>query len=137
MLISLTAQLEELLNQARRTANDLINKEDPHYTEYLDITSFDEDKNRWIRIHNRESNLIKKIQRALRRIEEGEFSIYEDCGKKIPFNRLMDRPVTTRCIRSNSGGTRGKSGRFLAGRRRHLFEFRGCNGHIIIEKNRC
>jgi len=99
MLIFLTAQLEGLLNQARRTANDLINKEDPHYTEYLDITSFDEDKNRWIRIHNRESNLIKKIQRALRRIEEGEFSIYEDCGKKIPFNRLMDSPVTTRCIR--------------------------------------
>jgi RNA polymerase-binding transcription factor DksA len=53
------------LNQARRTANDLINEEDPHYTEYVDIASFDEDKNRRLRIHNRESNLIKKIQKAL------------------------------------------------------------------------
>jgi DnaK suppressor protein len=87
------------LNQARRTANDLINEEDPHYTEYVDIASFDEDKNRRLRIHNRESNLIKKIQKALRRIEEGELSICEDCRREIPFNRLMARPVNTRCAR--------------------------------------
>ena len=83
MLIFLTAQLERLLNQARRAANDLINKEDPHHTENLDIASFYEGKNRWIRIHNRESNLIKQIQKTLWRIEEGEFSIYEDFGKEI------------------------------------------------------
>jgi hypothetical protein len=65
MLIFLTAQLERLLNQARQAANDLINKENPHHTEYLDIASFYEGKNRWIRIHNRASNLIKQIQKTL------------------------------------------------------------------------
>jgi len=95
----LTAQLEELLNQARRAANDLINEEDHHYTEYVDKASFDEDHNLRLRSRNRESNLIKINQTALRRIEEGEFGICEDCGEEIPFNRLRARPVTTKCIR--------------------------------------
>ena len=59
----LTAQLEELLNQARRAANDLINEEDHHYTEYVDKASFDEDHNLRLRSRNRESNLIKIIKR--------------------------------------------------------------------------
>jgi len=95
----LTAQLVGLLNQARRTGNDLINEKDYHYTEYVDKASFDEDQNLRIRIRDRESNLIKKYQTALRRIEEGEFGICEDCGEEIPFNRLRARPVTTKCIR--------------------------------------
>ncbi|MFC1515364.1 TraR/DksA family transcriptional regulator [Thermodesulfobacteriota bacterium] len=95
----LTTQLEGLTNHAHRTTTELINEEDPHLAEYVDMASFDEDQNRRFRIHNRESNLIKKIQKALRRIEDGEFGICEDCGKKIPLNRLMARPVTTKCIR--------------------------------------
>ncbi|MFH2219666.1 MAG: RNA polymerase-binding protein DksA [Pseudomonadota bacterium] len=94
----LTRQLEGLLNSARRTANDLLNEEDPHYTDYTDLASFDEGQNLRFRIHNRESNLIKKIQTALRRIESGEFGVCEDCGEDIPATRLMARPVTTKCI---------------------------------------
>ena len=133
----LTAQLEGLLNQARRTANDLINEKDYHYTEYVDKASFDEDQNLRIRIRDRESNLIKKYQTALRKIEEGEFGICEDCGEEIPFNRLRARPVTTKYIRCKTREEHAeRAGRFLASRRRHLSELRGCNGHIIIEKNR-
>jgi DnaK suppressor protein len=95
----LTAQLEGLLNQARQTANDLINEEDHHYTEYVDKASFDEDQNLLLRTRNREINLIKKYQTALRGIEKGEFGICEGCGEEIPFKRLSARPVTTKCIR--------------------------------------
>ncbi|MFC1811435.1 TraR/DksA family transcriptional regulator [Thermodesulfobacteriota bacterium] len=95
----LTAQLEGLLNQARGTANDLINDEDSRFTEFVDMASFDENQNQRLKIRNRESNLIKKNQTALWRIEEGEFGICEDCGKEIPFNRLMARLITTKCIR--------------------------------------
>lgn len=94
----LTKQLEELLNSARRTASNLLSEEDPHYTDYSDLASFDEGQNLRFRIHNRESNLIKKILMTLRRIESGEFGICEDCGEEIPTNRLMARPVTTKCI---------------------------------------
>ena len=95
----LTDQLEGLLNQARQTANGLINEEDHHYTEYVDKASFDEDQNLLLRTRNREINLIKKYQTTLRGIEEGEFGICEGCGEEIPFKRLSARPVTTKCIR--------------------------------------
>ena len=95
----LTDQLEGLLNQARQTANGLINEEDHHYTEYVDKASFDEDQNLLLRTRNREINLIKKYQTALRRIEEGEFGFCGGCGEEIPFKRLSARPVTTKCIR--------------------------------------
>jgi DnaK suppressor protein len=94
----LMRQLERLLNSARHTANNLLSEEDPHYTDYTDLASFDEGQSLRFRIHNRESNLIKKILTALKRIESGEFGICEDCGEEIPKNRLMARPVTTKCI---------------------------------------
>ena len=94
----LVKQLESLVNSARRAANNLLSEEDPHYTDYSDLASFDEGQNLRFRIHNRESNLIKKIMTALRRIESGEFGICEDCGEDIPVNRLKARPVTTKCI---------------------------------------
>lgn len=94
----LTSQLEGLLYTARRTANNLLSEEDPHYTDYTDLASFDEGQNLRFRIHNRESNLIKKILTTLRRIESGEFGLCEDCGEEIPKNRLLARPVTTKCV---------------------------------------
>jgi len=94
----LTAQLEELLGNAQRAATDLIEEEDPHYTDYADLASFDEGQNLRFRFHNRESNLIKKTEKALRRIEDGEFGICDDCETEIPIKRLMARPVTTKCI---------------------------------------
>jgi DnaK suppressor protein len=95
----LTAQLEALLGQAYRTARELIEEEDFHYTDYLDLASFDEGQCLRFRIYNRESNLRKKIESALRRIEDGEFGICDGCGDEIPIKRLMARPVTTKCIR--------------------------------------
>ena len=95
----LMTQLDALSNHVRRTTSNLINEEDQHFTEYVDMASFDEDQALRFRIYNRESNLIKKIQMALRRIEDGEFGICEGCGKDIPLKRLMARPVTTKCIR--------------------------------------
>ncbi|MFC1829120.1 TraR/DksA family transcriptional regulator [Thermodesulfobacteriota bacterium] len=95
----LTAQLEGLLNQARRTANGLINEENSHLTEFVDMASSDANQNQRLRTRNRESDLIKKNQTALQRIEEDEFGLCEGCEKEIPLNRLMARPVTTKCIR--------------------------------------
>ena len=94
----LTAQLNALVSHSQRATSDLISEDDPHYVDYADLASFDEDKNLRLRFRNRESNLIKKIESALRRIENGEFGICEDCEIEIPIKRLMARPVTTKCI---------------------------------------
>ena len=42
--------------------------------------------------------LIRKIQAALTRIDDGTYGICEDCGDDISVPRLKARPVTRLCI---------------------------------------
>jgi RNA polymerase-binding transcription factor DksA len=51
-----------------------------------------------ILIRDRENKLIKKIRKALDRIENNTSEVCEKCGKDISFARLKARPVTTQCI---------------------------------------
>ncbi len=51
-----------------------------------------------IRIADREAKLLKKIEEALKRIEDGSYGICEICGKPIGYERLKLRPVATLCI---------------------------------------
>ncbi|MBT8351424.1 MAG: TraR/DksA C4-type zinc finger protein, partial [Deltaproteobacteria bacterium] len=44
------------------------------------------------------SKLIKKIKKALTRIENGTFGICEACGEDISIKRMKARPVTSQCI---------------------------------------
>ncbi|CAM2059969.1 RNA polymerase-binding transcription factor DksA [Desulfovibrionales bacterium] len=55
-----------------------------------------------LRLRDRERKLIKKIQGALRRLEEGTYSICDECGENISISRLKARPVTRLCIRCKS-----------------------------------
>jgi len=93
----LTEQLEELLKEADGTVSDMsVQKES--FPDPTDRASHEADRNFMLRIRDRESKLIKKIKKALIRIEEGTFGICESCGEDIAFKRLKARPVTTQCI---------------------------------------
>ena len=46
----------------------------------------------------RERKLITKIQDALKRMDDGEYGICEECGEDISLARLKARPVTTLCV---------------------------------------
>ena len=50
------------------------------------------------RLRDREKFLIRTIETALRRIEDGEYDECESCGVYISFKRLKARPETTYCI---------------------------------------
>lgn len=52
-----------------------------------------------MRFTSREDKLLKKVEDALKRIEEGRYGICEICGEEIDVNRLKVRPVTTMCIK--------------------------------------
>lgn len=93
----LTNQLEELLSQADNTVSGMtIPKE--NFPDPTDRASLEADRNFMLRIRDRESKLIKKIKKALERIENGTFGICEKCGEEISLKRLKARPVTTCCI---------------------------------------
>ena len=51
-----------------------------------------------LRIRDREHKLIKKVKKALDRIDNETFGICEKCGDDISIKRLKARPVTTQCI---------------------------------------
>jgi DnaK suppressor protein len=51
-----------------------------------------------LRLHDRETFLLAKIQEALRRLDKGEIDQCEECDEPIGFKRLMARPVTTLCF---------------------------------------
>jgi DnaK suppressor protein len=51
-----------------------------------------------LRLADRETFLMNKIQEALRRLAGGEIDECEECGEAIGFKRLMARPVTTLCF---------------------------------------
>jgi len=63
-----------------------------------DQASVECDMSFMLRLRGREQRLLKKIDEALSRIEEGTFGICDVCGEEIDINRLIARPVTTMCI---------------------------------------
>ena len=98
---SLTNQLEELLNQADNTVSGMtIPKE--NFPDPTDRAALEADRNFMLRIRDRESKLIKKIKKALERMENSTFGICETCGEDISIKRLKARPVTSQCIECKS-----------------------------------
>ena len=50
------------------------------------------------RMRERNKGLVRKIEQALEKIDNGTFGICEECEEDIPESRLKARPVTTLCI---------------------------------------
>jgi RNA polymerase-binding transcription factor len=71
--------------------NDISDENDLASSEYL--LSFE------LRLRDREQYLIRKIENAIERIDEGEYGICEGCDEDISTGRIKARPVTTMCIR--------------------------------------
>ena len=93
----LTQRLEELLDHAGDTVVGMTAHKE-NFPDPTDRASLESDRNFMLRIRDREHKLIKKIKKALERIEEGTFGICDSCGEDIGIQRLKARPVTTQCI---------------------------------------
>ncbi|MDA3897953.1 MAG: RNA polymerase-binding protein DksA [Desulfobacteraceae bacterium] len=93
----LTKRMEDLLSQADNTVSDMNIPKD-NFPDPTDRATYEADRNFELRIRDREHKLIKKVKKALDRIDHGTFGICEKCGEDISINRLQARPVTTQCI---------------------------------------
>ena len=93
----LSHRLEDLLSRADDTVTGMTTPKE-NFPDPTDRASLEEDRNFMLRIRDRESKLIKKIKKALIRIDNGTFGICESCGEDISIERLKVRPVTTQCI---------------------------------------
>lgn len=63
-----------------------------------DIASLEISQKSLEKIGKRETYLLKKIDLALKKIEDGEYGLCENCGEPIGLPRLMARPVAQLCI---------------------------------------
>jgi len=93
----LTKRLEELLSHADDTVSGMTAPKE-NFPDPTDRASLESDRNFMLRIRDRENKLIKKIKKALERIDNDTFGICEKCGGDISIKRLKARPVTTQCI---------------------------------------
>ena len=93
----LSERLEELLSQADNTVSGMTAQKE-NFPDPTDRASLEADRNFMLRIRDREHKLIKKIKKALDRIENGTFGVCDTCGEEISIKRLKARPVTTQCI---------------------------------------
>jgi len=64
----------------------------------VDLASAEYDQAFEFRIRDRERMLLKKIDKALRRMDEGEYDECEGCGNYIGYKRLSARPEASLCI---------------------------------------
>ena len=97
----LSSRLEELLSQADNTVSGMTTPNE-NFPDPTDRAALESDRNFMLRIRDREHKLIKKIKKALERIENGTFGICETCGEEITVKRLKARPVTSQCIECKS-----------------------------------
>ena len=90
--------MHELLTETKKTASGMADfrDESPDFTEEASTES---NRNLAFRIRERESKLIRKIEQALKKLEDGTFGICEECGEEISDQRLEARPIATLCIR--------------------------------------
>ena len=93
----LEGELQELISKAGiRVAGLVTSSIDA--AEMVEQSALDYYRGLSLRIGDRESKLIRKIQQALDRMEDEDYGICDMCGKEISIVRLRARPVTTLCI---------------------------------------
>lgn len=94
--LQLLSQKKSLLNEAEVALNELPGQ--AVFPDLGDQASAETDRGFMLRLRGREQRLLKKIDEALDRLDNGTFGICEDCGEQIELKRLEARPVTTMCI---------------------------------------
>ena len=95
----LNEKKEEILKNAKRTLNEDMTLDQDDLPDEMDLASSEYLQSFTFRLRGREKTFLKKIERALVKIDEGTFGICEECEEPISIKRLEARPETTLCIR--------------------------------------
>lgn len=90
---------EEIIRQAGNVSEPLYSFKEEDLLDEVDLASSESDQNMNIRLRDRERTLLKKIDKALKKIEDATYGTCESCGEEISAKRLEARPVTDLCIR--------------------------------------
>ncbi len=96
----LTERRKAIVDAAQSTLeSDVMMVEQADLPDEVDLASTETGQALNLRLRDRELVLLKKIDKTLKKMEDGEFGICERCGEEIGVKRLDARPVAELCIR--------------------------------------
>lgn len=99
--VLLKNMIEEAQLKGDSTLEDLTDSNEL-FADPADRASAEADRAFTLRIRDRERRLIRKIQAAMQRLEDGSYGVCDECGDDISIARLKARPVTKLCINCKS-----------------------------------
>ena len=65
----------------------------------VDLASSESEQSMHLRLRDRELVLLRKIEKAIQKIDDGDYGTCEKSSEEIGIKRLEARPVTDLCIR--------------------------------------
>lgn len=95
----LTERRDEILKTADAAKDQGIGVSLDDLPDEVDLASSESEQSMSLRLRDRERVLLKKIEKMLKKIDDGTYGICESCGEEIGVKRLEARPVTDLCIR--------------------------------------
>ncbi len=108
--------------------NDLEVKLESSKGDTVDTALEERDRALLLKLKSRKSLFIRKINKALSKIDNGSFGECEDCGETIETNRLYARPTATCCLSCKEESERSEA-QMLYGKRSHT------HGRTIINSD--
>lgn len=93
----LTAWKRELMDEVDRTVHHM-QDEAANFPDPNDRATQESEFGLELRTRDRERKLLRKIDAALVRIEEGSYGFCDETGEEIGLKRLEARPVATLCV---------------------------------------
>jgi DnaK suppressor protein len=95
----LVAERNSLIKKANKTLTEEAQLDVNELPDEIDQASAEYNQSFIFRLRDREKYYLSKIDKAIKKIEDGDFGVCESCGEDISAKRLEARPVTTLCIR--------------------------------------
>ncbi len=93
----LQAWKNDLLQESSNTL-DHLKEESSNKPDNADRASIESERSLELRTRDRERKLLNKINKALRKIDEGTYGYCEETNKPISIARLKARPIATLSI---------------------------------------
>jgi len=96
--LKLLAWRDDLMQEAQETLNNLRDKSYQEVGDEADRASRESEHGLELRTRDRYRKLLRKIEQALERIDDGTYGYCEDTGDPIGVQRLEARPIATLSI---------------------------------------
>ncbi len=94
----LLMQRDAILENATRVRRGELEIDRDDFPDEMDLALAESSLSFAGRIRERESKLLRRIEEALERIDQGDYGECTSCGEEVGVKRLLARPVARLCI---------------------------------------